>query len=353
MSFEIGIDTFGELTSDRSTGRVPTAEERMRETIEQGVLADQVGLDIVGVGEHQRFDFIASTPAVILTAIAAKTENIRLTSAVTVLSSADPVRTFQDFATLDLVSNGRAEIIAGRGSYTDSFPLFGYDLNDYAELYREKLELLVAIRDTNPVTWSGKFRPPLVAADVSPRPVQKKLPIWVGVGGTPSSAARAGRMGLPMAYGVPFGSVDMARHNRDVYEDAAVRNGHDLATMPTMLHGHGFVGKTSQDARDTMYPYFSAGIAENGRQRGQGFAMPRDAFNALSTARGTLMVGSVQEIIDKFLLLHEIYANTRVLINLGLGGVPQKEHLKAIELLGTEVAPVVRKEIDARTRVAA
>ena len=353
MGFEIGIGIFGEITSDRVTGRVPTAEERMRETIEQGVLAEQVGLDVIGIGEHNRFDFIASTPAVMLTAIAAKTERIRLTSAVTVLSSADPVRTFQDFATLDLVSNGRAEIIAGRGSYTDSFPLFGYDLNDYAELFREKLELLVAIRDTNPVTWSGRFRPPLVAADIAPRPVQKKLPIWVGVGGTPSSAARAGRMGLPMAYGAPLGSVDMARHNREVFEDAALRSGHDLAEMPTMLYGHGFVGRSSQESRDTMYPYFSAGIAENGRQRGQGFVMPRDAFDALSTPRGALLVGSVQEIIDKFLLLHEIYANTRVVINLGLGGVPQKEHLKAIELLGTEVAPVVRKEIDARTKLAA
>jgi MsuE subfamily FMN reductase len=292
----------------------------MRETIEQGVLAEQVGLDVVGIGEHHRFDFIASTPAVILSAIAAKTERVKLISTVTVLSSADPVRTFQDFATLDLISNGRAEIIAGRGSYTDSFPLFGFDLDDYADLYREKLDLLVTIRDNDPVTWSGRFRSPLIDADIAPRPVQAKLPIWVGVGGTPSSAAYAGRMGLPMAYGVPLGTVESGLRLRRAFEVAATSNGHDLATMPTTLHGHGFVARTGQEARDTMYPYFSAGTSENAHQRGHGFTLPRDAFDAVSTARGSMLVGSPQEIIDKLLLLHELYDNKRVLFQMGLGG---------------------------------
>ncbi|HEY5224740.1 MAG TPA: LLM class flavin-dependent oxidoreductase [Microbacteriaceae bacterium] len=353
MGFEIGIDTFGELTSDRHTGKIPSPAERMRETIEQGVLADQVGLDVVGIGEHQRSDFIASTPAVILAAIASQTEHVRLISTVTVLSSADPVRTFQDFATLDLISGGRAEIIAGRGSYTDSFPLFGFDLNDYAELYREKLNLLLAIRENNPVTWSGRFRPPLVNADVAPRPIQAKLPIWVGVGGTPSSAEYAGHMGLPMAYGVPLGTVEAGLHLRQAYEAAAVANGHDLTEMPTTLHGHGFVARTGQEARDIMYRHFNAGISENGRQRGGSFTLPRNTFDAVSTAKGAMLVGSPQEIIDKVLVLHELYGNTRVLLQMGLGGVPQVDHLRAIELLGTEVAPEVRKEIGARTTSAA
>ncbi|WP_188678786.1 LLM class flavin-dependent oxidoreductase [Subtercola lobariae] len=346
MAFEIGIHTFGEITADPVTGRVPSSVERMRETIEQAVVAEQAGLDVVGIGEHHRGDFIASQPAVMLAAIAASTSRVRLTSAVTVLSSADPVVTFQEFATLDLISNGRAEIIAGRGSFTDSFPLFGYDLADYADIFREKLELLVAIRDSNPITWSGKFRSSLSQADIAPRPVQKTLPIWVGVGGTPSSGARAGRMGLPMAYGVLLGPIDSALPIKRAFEDAAHRNGHDLTIMPTLIAGHGFVSRSSQEARDVMYPYFASGFAENSRQRDQPTVIPRGAFDAQTSPHGALMTGSVQEVIDKMMLQHELYGNTRVLIQMGLGGVPQKEHLKAIELLGTEVAPVLRREID-------
>ncbi|TFC90372.1 LLM class flavin-dependent oxidoreductase [Cryobacterium sp. TMT4-31] len=351
MTFEIGISTFGEITSDPTTGIAPSAEQRTREIIAEAVFAEDVGLDVVGIGEHQRFDYVPATPAVLLSAIAAKTERIRLTSAVTVLSSADPVRTFQDFATLDLISNGRAEIIAGRGSFTDSFPLFGFDLNDYADLFREKLELLVAIRNTNPITWSGKFRAPLHNADVAPRPVQKKMPIWVGVGGTPSSGARAGRMGLPLAYGVLFGPLDGALPVREAFEAAAERNGKDLATMPTMLHGHGFVARTSQQARDISYPYLRAGFGENSRQRDNGIHLPRDQFDALTSPHAGLITGSPQEVIDKLLLQHQLYGNMRIIINMGMGGVPHLEHLKAIELLGTEVAPAVRREIAAQSPV--
>ncbi|MTD55734.1 LLM class flavin-dependent oxidoreductase [Amycolatopsis pithecellobii] len=353
MAFEIGIHTFGEISPDPFTRRVPSALERMRDTVEQAVVAEQAGLDVFGVGEHHRGDFIASSPAVMLAAIAARTCKIRLTSAVTVLSSLDPVRLFQDFATLDLVSGGRAEIIAGRGSHIDSFPLFGYDLADYDALFAEKLELLVAIRNEHPISWQGTFRPALDAADVAPRPVQSRLPIFVGVGGTPSSGARAGRLGLPLAYGVLLGRVDDALRVDEAYNSAAVGAGYDPRSLDKTIAGHGFVARTSQEARDLMYPYFSNGMVANARHRAQaGPRMPRPMFDTQASPVGALMAGSPQEVIDKLMLQHELYNNNRVLVYMGLGGVPQQDHLKAIELLGTEVAPVLRKEITVTQPVA-
>ncbi|MQA34673.1 LLM class flavin-dependent oxidoreductase [Modestobacter roseus] len=345
MAFELGIITFGEVTPDLSTGTTPSPQTRVRETVEQAVLADQVGLDVFGVGEHHRSDFIASSPVPLLAAAAARTERIRLTSAVTVLSSDDPVRVFQDFATLDLISDGRAELIAGRGSYTESFPLFGYSLADYAELFAEKLDLLLAIRGANPVTWSGRHRPPLVAADVAPRPVQDELPIWVGVGGTPSSAVRAGALGLPMALAILLGPVNSHLPTVGYYRQAAAEAGHDPATLPISINTHGYVGRTSQAARDTMFPYFSVGMRENNHQRGRGFDLPRRAFDAQATPGGGLVVGSPQEVIDKIATFAELYGVTRANVQLGFGGVPQREHLAAIELFGSEVAPVLRREV--------
>ncbi len=345
MSFEIGIHTFGEISSDPITGRMPTAQERMRETIEIGVAAEQAGLDVFGVGEHHRGDFVASSPAVILAAVANETSTIRLTSAVTVLSSLDPVRLFQDFATLDLVSGGRAEIIAGRGSFTDSFPLFGHDLADYDALFEEKLRLLLAIRANDPLTWKGRFRAPLTDADIAPRPVQPSLPVYVGVGGTPSSGARAGRMGLPLAYGVLLGRLDDALPVDRAYAEAAYAAGHDPATLPKTIAGHGLVGRTSQGARDLMYRHFSHGFAENGRVRRSGIGLTRDVFDAQASPLGALMVGSPQELIDKLSHQHQLYGNNRVLVYMGLGGVSHKQHLEAIELLGSEVAPVLRREL--------
>lgn len=344
-AFETGIITFAEITPDRTTGATPSPLQRMQETIEQAEVADQVGLDVFGVGEHHRSDFVASSPATVLAAAAARTKDIRLTSAVTVLSSDDPVRVFQDFATLDLISGGRAEIIAGRGSYTESFPLFGHALEDYSELFAEKLDLLLRLREDKPITWSGRFRPALEQADVAPRPLQEQLPVWVGVGGTPASAVRTGTLGLPMMLALLLGPVESHAGTVELYRQAAQRAGHDVASLPVGLTTHGFVGRTSQGARDTMYPYFSVGMRENNHQRGQGFPVPRRAFDAQATPRGGLVVGSPQEVIDKVCTFADLYGLRRLTIQLGFGGVSQKEHLEAIELLGTEVAPVLRREI--------
>ena len=346
-SFELGHMTFLELTVDSATGRAPTARQRVRETIEQARLADQVGLDIFGVGEHHRTDFVGSAPAVVLAAAAEATESLRLTSSVTVLSSDDPVRVWEQFATLDQLSGGRAEIIAGRGSYTESFPLFGYDLADYADLFREKLDLLLAIRDRNPLTWSGRLRPALRDADIGPRAVQEQLPIWVGVGGTAASAISTGRLGLPMALALLLGPVAQHLQTVDLYRAAAMEAGHDPAALRTSINLHGYVGRTSQGARDTMYPHFARGMIDNNHQRGRGVEIPRVAFDAQASPNAGLLVGSAQEIIDKLMVYRQLYGVDRALIQLGFGGMPQRDVLSAIELLGTEVAPVVRREVAA------
>ncbi|GAA4418835.1 LLM class flavin-dependent oxidoreductase [Georgenia halophila] len=353
MAFEIGIMTFGEVTEDVATGALPSPRQRVRETIEQAQVADQVGLDIFGVGEHHRTDFVGSAPTILLAAAAEKTENIKLTSSVTVLSSEDPVRVWEQFATIDLLSAGRAEIIAGRGSYTESFPLFGYDLKDYADLFREKLELLLKIRGQNPLTWQGRFRAPLVDADIAPRADGDSIPIWVGVGGSPASAISTGRLGLPIALALLLGPITSHQQTVELYREAAAQAGHDAEALPVSINAHGYVGRTSQEARDTMYPYFARGMLDNNHQRGQGFYLPRGAFEAQSAPHAGLLVGSPQEMIDKLLAYHELYGLNRAIIQMGFGGVPQKEHLQAIERLGTEVAPVVRREVAAGEKSAA
>ncbi|MDN5758571.1 MAG: LLM class flavin-dependent oxidoreductase [Tomitella sp.] len=349
-AFEIGHMTFVEMTADPATGTTPSAHQRSRDTIEQARLADQVGLDLFAVGEHHRTDFVGSAPPMVLAAAAEATENIRLTSAVTVLSSDDPVRVWEQFATLDQFSGGRAEIIAGRGSYTESFPLFGYDLADYADLFREKLDLLLQIRAQNPITWRGKLRADLDNADIGPRSIQNLLPIWVGVGGTPASAINTGRLGLPIALALLVGPITQHEQAVDLYRQAAAQAGHDPATLRASINLHGYVGRTSQGARESMYPYFAQGMMDNNHQRGRGFAMPRAAFDAQTSPSAGLVVGSPQEVIDKLLTYHELYGVDRALIQIGFGGMPQREVLEAIELLGTEVAPVVRREVAARNR---
>jgi probable LLM family oxidoreductase len=353
MAFEIGIMTFGEITEDPVTGAVPSPRQRARETIEQAEVADQAGLDVFGVGEHHRGDFVGSAPSILLAAAAERTENIRLTSSVTVLGSEDPVRVWEQFATIDLLSAGRAEIIAGRGSYTESFPLFGYDLRDYGDLFREKLDLLLKIREQNPLTWQGRFRPALVDADIAPRADGETIPIWVGVGGSPASAISTGRLGLPMALALLLGPLTFHEQTVDLYRRSAAEAGHDPDALPISINVHGYVGRTSRQARDVMYPYFAKGMAENNHQRGKGLLIPRAAFDAQASPRAGLLVGSPQEIIDKLLAYHELYGVTRAIIQMGFGGMPQKEHLEAIERLGTEVAPVVRREIASRERSAA
>ncbi|MFC4000699.1 LLM class flavin-dependent oxidoreductase [Prauserella oleivorans] len=345
MAFELGIYSFGEITSDPVTGELPTARQRLADYLEQATLADQVGLDVFALGEHHRSDFAVSATSVVLSAIAQRTRDIRLASAVTVLSSEDPVRVFQQYATLDLLSDGRAEIIAGRGSYTESFPLFGYDLADYDELFAEKLDLLLAIREHNPVTWSGTHRPPLRNADIAPRPLQDPLPVWVAVGGTPASVVRAARLGLPLALAIIGGPLARFTPFAHLYRQAAREAGHDPATLPLSINSPGFVAPTSQAARELSYPYFNRGMLENFHERGRGFHTSPEAYAAQSSPQGALVVGSPQEIIDKILYQHELFGHRRLLIQLAFGGVPQKETLRAIELLGTEVAPVVRREI--------
>lgn len=353
MAFEIGIMTFGEITDDPITGARPSPRQRARDVIEMAEAADQAGLDVFGVGEHHRSDFVGSAPAILLAAAAEKTERIRLTSSVTVLSSEDPVRVWEQFATIDLLSRSRAEIIAGRGSYTESFPLFGYDLNDYADLFREKLDLLLAIREQNPLTWRGRFRPALVDADVSPRANRDTIPIWVGVGGSSASAISTGRLGLPMALALLLGPLTLHEETVQLYRASAARAGHDPDTLPISINTHGHVGRTSQEARDVMYPYFSKGIMDNNHQRGRGMLLPRPVFDAQASAGAGLLVGSPQEVIDKLLAYHELYGLSRAIIHSGFGGMPQQELLASIERLGTEVAPVVRREVAARERKAA
>ncbi|MCE0763302.1 LLM class flavin-dependent oxidoreductase [Pseudonocardia kujensis] len=353
MTFEIGVLTFAEVTRDIVTGTLPSPHQRVRDTIELARVADQAGLDLFGVGEHHRSDFVGSAPSILLAAAAEATEQIRLTSAVTVLSSEDPVRVWEQYATIDLISGGRAEIIAGRGSYTESFPLFGYDLRDYADLFREKLDLLLRIRESNPVTWEGRFRAPLVEADVAPRANGDQIPIWVAVGGTPASAVNAGRLGLPMALALLLGPLTTHTETVELYRQAATAAGHDPGALPIGINTHGYVGRTSQHARETMYPYFAQGMVENHHQRGQGVIMSRAAFEAQARPASSLLVGSSQEVIDKLIAYHQHYGIGRAMIQTGFGGLPQKEHLETIERLGTEVAPVVRREVAALAASAA
>jgi len=310
-------------------------------------LADQVGLDVFGVGEHHRPDFAVSSPAVALAAGAARTDRIRLTSAVTVLSSDDPVRVFQDFATLDGLSGGRAEIMAGRGSFVESFPLFGHDLDDYDELFAEKLELLLALRDAERVTWSGKHRAPIEGLGVYPRPVQQPLPVWIAVGGTPQSVVRAALLGLPLAVAIIGGAPERFAPLVDLYRDAAREGGHDPATLPVSINSHAYVADTSQRAADEFFPAYAAMMTRIGRERGWP-PMTRPQFDQLRSPRGALVVGSPQEVAEKILFQHELFGHDRFLAQMSVGTLPHAQAMRAIELLGTEVAPVVRAEVARR-----
>jgi probable LLM family oxidoreductase len=342
---ELGIYTFAELTPDPATGRTVGAAERLRDLIEEIELADQVGLDVFGVGEHHRPDFAVSAPAVVLAAAAERTRRIRLTSAVSVLGSDDPVRVFQDFATLDLLSGGRAEIMAGRGSFIESFPLFGYDLEDYDELFAEKLDLLLAVRASERVTWSGRHRPPIDDRAVYPRPIQDPLPVWVAVGGTPASAVRAGALGLPLALGIIGGLPERFAPFAELHRRAARAAGHE--PPPLGINSHGFVAEASQEAADMAFPAFAATMNRIGRERGWP-PMSRADFEASRTLRGANLVGSPQEVIEKILFQHEIFGHERFLLQISVGTLPHRSVLRAIELLGTEVAPVVRREVGRR-----
>ncbi|MCR8845168.1 LLM class flavin-dependent oxidoreductase [Paenibacillus sp. SC116] len=341
---EIGITSFVETTPDVHTGEVISHAQRLREVVEEIVLADQVGLDVFGIGEHHRKDYAASSPAVVLSAAATQTKRIRLTSAVTVLSSSDPVRVFQDFATLDGLSNGRAEIMAGRGSFIESFPLFGYDLNDYDELFQEQLELLLSIRKSEKVIWKGGHRPAINNLGVYPRPVQNPLPVWIGSGGNQESVIRAGIMGLPLMLAIIGGSPLQFAPLVQLYKRAAGHAGHDVSKLRIGSHSLGFVSDHTEQAANTFFPSTQAGMNKIGKERGWAH-YDRSSFDAARSFDGALYVGDPETVAQKIIHLRKHVGITRFMMYVPIATMPHAEVMRAIELLGTEVAPRVREEI--------
>src|SRR5271154_1946933 len=317
----------------------------MDHLLQEITLADQVGLDVFGIGEHHRPEFLDSAPPVILGAAATRTKNIRLTSAVTVLSAADPVRVFQEFATLDLISQGRAEIVAGRGSFIESFPLFGLNLEDYDSLFAEKLELLLAIRENTHVTWSGKHRPALTGQAIYPRPVQNPLPIWVGVGGTPTSFVRAGMLGLPLMVAIIGGEPERFRPLVDLYREAGHRAGHPAEKLTVGLHSIGFLGDTTAQAADDFYPGYAHTFTEIGKERGWP-PTTRAQFDAVRGPTGALLIGDAETVAEKILYDNEVLGGiSRITFQMGVSTLPHKKMMRAIELLGSKVSPIVRKAL--------
>ncbi|MEJ7842300.1 MAG: LLM class flavin-dependent oxidoreductase [Rubrobacter sp.] len=343
---ELGLYTF----ADVGPGIDPA--QRLRNLVEEIELADQVGLDVFGVGEHHRPDYAVSSPAVALAAAATRTKNIRLSSAVTVLSSDDPVRVFQDFATLDLLSGGRAEIMAGRGSFIESFPLFGYDLDDYDELFAENLDLLLELRESERVTWSGRHRASLEDVGVYPRPIQDPLPVWIAVGGTPQSVVRAALLGLPLAIAIIGGQPENFAPLAGLYRRALGEAGHDPERLPISINSHAYVAETSQKAGDEYFPTYAAMMNRIGRERGWR-PMGRGQFEAGRSPRGALVVGSPEEVVEKILYEHELFGHQRFMAQISVGALSHDKVMRAIELFGTEVAPAVRKELERRKSVRA
>ncbi len=342
---ELGIYSFGE-TDPEATHDSAVVARRIRELVAEIELADQVGLDVFGVGEHHRADYAVSSPAVVLAAAAARTSRIRLTSAVTVLSSDDPVRVFQDFATLDLLSNGRAEITAGRGSFIESYPLFGQDLHDYDELFSEKLGLLLALRDAERITWSGRHRTPINDRGVYPRPLQRQLPVWVAVGGTPQSAVRAGTLGLPLALAIIGGSPARFEPLVRLYRQSLERAGHDPASGRVSINSHGFIADTAARAAELALPPYLETMGRIGQERG--WPPPtRAQFEAECSPHGALLVGDVAQVVDKILHEHELFGHDRTLLQFSVGPMQHADIMRSIELYGTRVAPAVREALAA------
>jgi probable LLM family oxidoreductase len=348
---ELGLATFADLSSGISP------EQRMRDLVEEAVLADELGLDVFAIGEHHRPDFMISSPAVALAAIAVKTERIRLSSAVTVLSSDDPVRVFQQFAEVDLLSGGRAEIMAGRGSFVESFPLFGYDLDDYDELFAEKLELLLAIRESVAVSWSGRHRAPLESRGVWPRPIQDPLPVWVAVGGTPQSVVRAGGLGLPLTLAIIGGQPERFAPLIELYRQAAATTAANRADIRVAINTHAFVAPTSEQADSAFAQSYVAMMNRIGRERGWP-PSGRPEYQALRSPRGALAVGSPEQVAEKLLFEHQLFehqlfGHQRYLAQMSVGAVAHRDVMRSIELFATEVAPVVRAEVARRQANAA
>ena len=342
---EIGIDSFAASIADPVTGLRLEPVHRLANLLQEIELADQVGLDIFGIGEHHRVEFLDSAPVVILAAAAARTKKIRLGSAVTVLSAADPVRVFQEFATLDLISNGRAEIVAGRGSFVESYPLFGLKLEDYDSLFAEKLDLLLKIRANTEVHWSGKHRPELTGQAIYPRPLQNPLPVWVGVGGTPASFVRAGALGLPLTVAIIGGEPRRFRPLIEMYREAGRRAGHSPKQLKVGLHAIGFVGDTDKQAADDFFPGYAHTFTELGKERGWP-PTTRAHFDALIGPTGALMVGGAETVADKIVYVNEVLGGlARVTFQMGVSTLPHEKMLRAIEILGAKVSPQVARAI--------
>jgi probable LLM family oxidoreductase len=340
---EVGIDSFAAAFDDASLAVNPS--ERLQDLVKQIERADQVGLDVFGVGEHHRREFLDSAPAVILGAAAARTQCIRLTSAVTVLSAADPVRVFQEFATLDLLSHGRAEMVAGRGSSIEAFPLFGLRLEDYDSLFAEKLDLLLKIRENEHIHWSGKYRPALTGQGIYPRPLQKLLPIWVGVGGTPQSFVRAGVLGLPLMVAIIGGETRHFRPLIDLYREAGRRAGHSPDQLKVGIHSLGYVAETTQEATDDFFPGYARAFTDVGKERGWP-AVTRAGFDAQRGPQGALIIGDPNEVVKKIVRHSKALGGiSRVTFQMNVASLSQVKMMRAIELLGTQVAPALREEL--------
>jgi probable LLM family oxidoreductase len=342
---ELGISTFGEIIPDNTSGKAVNAHRRAQELLEEARLADQIGLDVYALGEHHRPDYLVSAPEMMLAGVAAVTKNIRLSSAVTVLSSADPVRTFQNFATLDLLSNGRAEIMAGRGSFIESFPLFGYDLNHYDELFNEHLELLLKINANEKVSSKGKHRASINNLGVYPRPIQEKLPIWLAVGGTPASMVRAGTLNLPVTVAIlgsaPENFVPLVK----LYRDSARKAGHDTVKLQLAMNCHTHIAETSQQASDEFWPTYEKLMTKIGKERGWG-KLTREQFEYMRSPKGPLLVGSPEEVIEKIIYQHGLFGHTRFLAQTIAGpDLSEDQLMRSIELFGTKVAPAIRAKI--------
>jgi probable LLM family oxidoreductase len=342
---QIGIDSFAALVPDPITGHAITARERIDQLLQEIDLADKVGLDTFGLGEHHRVEYLDSAPAIILAAAAARTTNIRLTSAVTVLSAADPVRVFQEFATLDLISGGRAEIVAGRGSFIEAFPLFGLKLEDYDDLFEEKLDLLLALRESTTVHWSGKHRASLTGQGVYPRPLQNPLPVWLGVGGTPQSFVRAGALGLPLMVAIIGGEPHRFRPLIDLYREAGKRSGHAPEQLKVGIHALGYVADTDQQAADDFFPGYAQAFTKIGKERGWP-PVTRGQFEALRRPSGALMVSDPETVAAKLLQMNEALGGiSRISFQMSVAALRHDRLMHAIELLGTRVAPIIRKAL--------
>lgn len=340
---ELGIGMFGDLQIN-ANGEIQPAQQRLQEIIEEIKLMDEVGLDFFGMGEHHRPDYAVSSPEIVLAAAATVTKNIKLGSAVSVLSSSDPVKLYQNFATIDLISNGRAELMAGRGSFIESFPLFGYNLQDYDELYEEKLELLLKINSEQKLSWKGKFRPELVNQTVLPRAVNDLLKIWVAVGGTPESVLRAGKFGLPVMFAIIGGDPNQFKPLFDYYKKVYTGYGHDLNKFEVGVHMHSFFGEDSKDIADYYYPLYSAQMNRIGKSRGWP-PYQKNQFDAGRSKSGALIISDANEAVDKILAMQELFGLTRFSAHMDVGGPSHAQMMKSIEIYGTQIAPKVREAL--------